>query len=109
MLAQDGVFITRYQLPTHSISINLARLSFELARLEISLAQIPNSYSLRKDVKGRRDEKERERGGRETTTKETEMRVQKTKRERERASSPCPVIIGGQDGWWYLFALALRN
>jgi len=44
------------------------------------------------------------------------MRVQKTKREREREIekeraelSLCPVVIGGQDGWRYLFALALWN
>lgn len=31
------------------------------------------------------------------------------KRVEETESAGCPVVIGGQDGWWYLFALALRN
>lgn len=42
------------------------------------------------------------------------MRVHEIKKEKEKdkeraQGSLCPVVIGGQDGWRYLFALALRN
>jgi len=78
--AQDGVFITYYQLLTYSVSISPLQDPFELTRLEISSAQIPNATSTR-CVKTRLGRTERER---DTAAEETKMRVHEIKKEKEK-------------------------
>lgn len=102
----DAARRLHYALPVIHDATGIHQLR-ELTRLEILRRETPNATRAR-CVKMRRRENKRKREERKKETRR-EMKREYTRRQRKQEREGCPVVIGGQDGWRYLFALALRN